>query len=65
MLKSLMSLHFGVQYACSHCDYQAAQRGCLSTHIKNKHEGVKFVCDQCDYRATQKNNLLTHIKNKH
>ena len=55
----------GVKFTCAQCDYKAAWKGRLLTHIKSIHEGVKFPCAQYDFRAILKRNLLTHIKSFH
>ena len=35
------SVHEGVKYKCSECNYQATERGSLKKHRESVHEGVK------------------------
>ena len=37
MKSHIKSKHEGVKYACNQCDYQASQRGHLTSHILYKH----------------------------
>ena len=43
------------------CDYKAATKGNLKTHLLT-HQGVKaFPCDLCDYKAATKGTLKKHL----
>ena len=54
-----------MKFSCEQCDYKAAWKGHLISHINSIHEGVKFPCEQCDYKATWKGDLSTHIRSIH
>ena len=61
----IKSIHKDVIFACDQCDkcnFSAAWKSELLTHIKLFHEGVKFPCNKCDYNSTRKGSLLTHMK---
>lgn len=43
------------------CDYKAATKGNLKTHLLT-HQGVEaFPCDLCDYKAATKGTLKKHL----
>ena len=61
-----MRTHTGDKpFACTVCEYRAAEKGRLTKHMRT-HTGDKpFACTVCDYRAARKFTLTTHMKRKH
>ena len=61
-----MRTHTGEKpFACPQCDYRAAKKPTLDTHMRI-HIGEKpFACPHCDYRAAQKGDMTKHIKSVH
>ncbi|XP_035690095.1 zinc finger protein 37-like [Branchiostoma floridae] len=55
-------------YKCDQCDYSAcnysaATKNTLDTHLAAKHTGDKpHLCWECGYRTAQKSNLSRHMK---
>ena len=54
--------HEVISYTCDQCEYKAAMKSNLESHIKEKHEGVCYTCDQCEYRAKSKSSLEHQVK---
>ena len=53
------------RYQCKICDYQATQKGSLSTHVKNVHQKSENInCSKCN-KSIQKMNLKRHLKMFH
>ena len=65
--KHFRHTHEDVTYPCCQCDYKAAHKGTLLSHIRSIHEGViaTYPCSQCDFKATKKSNLQRHERSKH
>ena len=59
------SVHEGIKFSFSQCEYQTAQKGNLKIHKKSVHEGIEYSCNQCEYQATQKGDLKIHKKSLH
>ena len=54
------------EFACDHCNYKAAYKHHLTTHITAVHEKLKsFECGKCNYASSQKSNLNSHLKRVH
>ena len=47
-------------FACTLCDYNAAQNSTLKTHMLT-HAAPAFRCELCDYSARQQLSLTTHM----
>ena len=54
-----------VKYPCKLCDYEAAYKNNLATHVLAIHERKRFNCDTCDADFSTKSNMLTHVKTVH
>ena len=62
---SIRSIHQGLRYPCTICDYQATQQGDLTKHKRSIHQGLKYPCTVCEYQATQQGDLIKHKKSSH
>ena len=58
----IQSVHDGVKYPCTQCEYQASEKPNLYRHMNSIHHGINYPCSICDYKASFKDNLKNHIK---
>ena len=59
------SIHEGVKYPCSKCDYKAGNVSHLTEHMESVHLGIKYECPVCGKRIAQKNHVRRHFKRHH
>merc|ERR1712242_322784 len=65
LFRHIQSIHRGVRFNCSYCDFVTIDKGSLKRHINGQHEGIKHKCDFCDYENAQIGNVKKHIETKH
>jgi len=74
--ESVESIHEGVRYPCSKCEFAATTAGVLKTHVESKHGDLKihveskhkrlrYSCPECEYLGTTARYLKRHVENKH
>ena len=58
-----MRTHTGEKpYACTVCEYRAAQQSSLAYHMRT-HTGEKpYACDKCTFRTVHKGALTRHMR---
>jgi KRAB domain-containing zinc finger protein len=54
--------HKGINFPCEQCDYKAAGKDMLRSHIQQQHDkSTIFKCDQCEHTTVNHGNLQKHI----
>ena len=59
------SVHEGIEYPCTHCEYKAKRRDHIQKHLQMVHDGIRYPCPHCDHQASAKYNLKIHIECVH
>ena len=54
-----------VRYRCSSCEFTAAARSAMESHVYRHIPGVTFKCAYCDSEFTGFVSALAHNKNSH
>ena len=47
------SIHKGVTYPCSQCEFDATTANYLRRHVKSKHKMLRYPCPECEYIASR------------
>ena len=59
--KHINTVHGGITYRCSQCEYKTKRfKAGLTPHMIKHGVGFWYYCDKCDYKATQLKNLKVH-----
>ena len=59
------SLHLREKYPCNLCDYEATQKGSLTTHIRHVHfkgQLPTLRCNECNFKSSSKASYKKHTK---
>ena len=63
MTTHYQTIHEGIRWPCSQCEYSARDKYTLNKHVRAEHESsVVFKCDDCEYETKYKNLLKSHTK---
>ena len=63
----IQSVHDGVCYSCTQCDYKSKSKTTLKEHVNSVHVviSVYYNCDQCDYKAKIRRDPKLHAESVH
>ena len=63
MTTHYQTIHEGIRWPCSQCEYSARDKYTLNKHVRIEHESsIVFKCDDCEYETKYKNLLKSHTK---
>ena len=55
------SVHEGIRFNCSVCDYRAPTKSSLAVHMRGAHSTTKLQCEQCGFQCKWKTTLRQHV----
>ena len=60
------TIHEGIRWPCSKCDYQSRFRDTLNKHMKHVHGNqIPFKCNKCNFESKLKSSMINHFKHNH